>query len=117
MLVIDVPDTESGSKTLAAFRTSLEERMQDVLARDVLVVPVGDLPRAGETMHPSIALSVPARTAVRRQLGLEGADAELVLIGKDGGVKARQSGEVFDLARILAQIDAMPMRRAERRQP
>lgn len=41
-------------------------------------------------------------------------DAETVLlIGKDGGVKARQA--VLDLEALFDRIDAMPMRRAEMR--
>ena len=53
------------------------------------------------------------RLDVRRRLELQGRGAQLVLIGKDGGVKARQSEGVFDLARVFELIDSMPMRRAE----
>ena len=35
-----------------------------------------------------------------------------ILIGKDGGIKARQ--QQWDLNTLLAQIDRMPMRRAEK---
>ncbi len=38
------------------------------------------------------------------------------MIGKDGGIKARYSKDVFDLERIFTLIDSMPMRRAEIRQ-
>jgi len=37
---------------------------------------------------------------------------EAVLIGKDGGVKARQSGD-FDINAFFGEIDQMPMRRNE----
>jgi len=39
---------------------------------------------------------------------------EVVLIGKDGGVKSRDPK--LDLEALFARIDAMPMRRAERRE-
>jgi hypothetical protein len=115
LLVIHVPDTEPGRATLEAFRISLDDRMEDVLDRDLLIVPVGDLPRAGDTLRPAVVLGASERLAVRRQLGLQGRGAQLVLIGKDGGVKARQSENVFDLAAVFALIDGMPMRRAETR--
>jgi hypothetical protein len=113
LLVLYVPDTEPGRAMLAAFRTSLGNRMEDVLARDLLVVPVGDLPRPGDTLQPAVELGVPERSDVRRRLGLYGRGAQLVLIGKDGGIKARQSEGVFDLERLFELIDSMPMRRAE----
>lgn len=113
LLVLYVPDTQAGRATLQSFRTSLDDRMEDVLARDLLIVPVGDLPRPGDTQRPAIDLGVPERTDVRRRFGLHGGGAQLVLIGKDGGTKARQSEGVFDLDRVLELIDSMPMRRAE----
>jgi hypothetical protein len=115
LLVIHVPDTEPGRATLKAFRIDLDDRKADVLDRDLLIVPVGDLPRAGDTLSNSVVLGAEERLAVRQQLGLQGQGAQLVLIGKDGGVKARQSEDVFDLAGVFALIDGMPMRRAETR--
>ena len=113
LLVLYVPDTQAGRATLRSFRTSLDDRMEDVLARDLLIVPVGDVPRPGDTLQPAVDLGVPERSDVRRRLGLHGRGAQLVLIGKDGGVKTRQSEGVFDLERLFALIDSMPMRRAE----
>ena len=86
--------------------------MEDVLARDLLIISVGDLPAAGHMPWPKVDLGAPERLAVRRRLGLQERNPQLVLIGKDGGVKARQSG-VFDLGELLALIDTMPVRRAE----
>lgn len=113
LLILHVPDTASGRTTLEAFRASLEARMEDVLDRDLLVVPVSDLPRAGDGLQPAVDLGPAERGAVRQRLGVQGRGAQLVLIGKDGGVKARQSGDVFDLADVLSLVDGMPMRRAE----
>ena len=116
LLVLYVPHTQAGRATLETFRTSLDDRMEDVLARDLLIVPVGDLPRPGDALQPAVDLGVPERSDVRRRLGLQGRGAQLVLIGKDGGMKARQSEGVFDLERLFELIDSMPMRQAEMRQ-
>ena len=113
LLVVYVPDTELGRTTLEALRRSLNERMQDVLARDLLIVPVGDRTRLEDAMRPAVDLGAPERLDVRRRLGLQGQGAQLLLIGKDGTVKARQSEGAFDLERLLDLIDSMPMRRAE----
>lgn len=117
LLVVDVPDSSSGRQTFEAFRKAVDAQVDDVRDRSLLIVPVGDLPRPRETRGPWVDLPADAAVAVRRQLGLKGRGAELVLIGKDGGVKSRQSGSVFDLAQVLVEIDGMPMRRAERKRP
>jgi len=113
LLVVHFPDTESGLAALEAFRTALEARVDDLRERELLIVPVGDLPRAGDALWPGLALIAPERLAVRQRLGLQSGRAQLVLIGKDGREKARQSAGVFDLARVFELIDGMPMRRGE----
>lgn len=116
LLVIDVPDTESGRQTMEPFRLAVEQEAGEVRDRDLLIVPVGDLPREEKALQPSVVLDASQRALVRRRLGLQGQAAQLVLIGKDGGEKARQSGP-FDLPGVFALIDAMPMRRGEVRRP
>ena len=113
LLVVYVPDTDSGRATLRTLRASLDERMEDVLDRDLLIVPVGDLPRPGDALRPVVDVGDSARLHVRQRFGLEGREAQLLLIGKDGGMKARQSGAMIDLERVFELIDSMPMRRAE----
>jgi hypothetical protein len=113
LLLVYVPDTESGRATLRTFRASLDDRMEDVLDRDLLIVPVGDLPRPGDALRPAVEVGAPGRSQVRRRFGLEGREVQLLLIGKDGGMKARQSGGMLDLDRVFELVDSMPMRRAE----
>jgi hypothetical protein len=113
LLVVYVPDTDSGRATLRTFRASLDDRMEDVLDRDLLIVPVGDLPRPGDALRPAVEVAAPGRSQVRRRFGLEGREVQLLLIGKDGGMKARQSGGMLDLDRVFELVDSMPMRRAE----
>jgi hypothetical protein len=52
---------------------------------------------------------------LRRRFAVTDEAFTAVLIGKDGGVKLRQTGRL-DLNRIFALIDSMPMRRQEMRQ-
>lgn len=113
LLVLHLPDTDAGRKVLQAFRVSLDALMPEVIDRDLLVVPVGELPNETGVLRPTVVLSEPDRAAVRRQLGLRDGTMQLVLIGKDGGIKLRQSQGEFDLERVFAVIDTMPMRRAE----
>ncbi len=113
LLVLHAPDTPAGRAAFQSVRLSLDDRREDVLARDLLIVPVGDLPWRSNTWLPAVELDVSERTHVRRRLGLHGRGAELVLIGKDGRMKARQSEGVCDLARLFELIDSMPMRQAE----
>ena len=113
LLIVYVPDTEAGRATLRTFLASLDDRMEDVLDRDLLIVPVGDLPRPGDALRPAVEVGAPGTSQVRRRFGLEGREVQLLLIGKDGGMKARQSGATIDLDRVFELIDSMPMRRAE----
>ena len=113
LLVLYVPDTESGRATLRNFRASLDDRMEDVLDRDLLIVAVGDLPRPDDVLRPAVDVGAPGRSHVRRRFDLQGQEVQLLLIGKDGEMKARQSGAMIDLERVFELVDSMPMRHAE----
>jgi len=70
-------------------------------ARDlVLVEAVGDDPRA---------------LAIRKALDLGSGGFEAALVGKDGEVKLKRAAPL-DAAALFPVIDAMPMRRQERRE-
>lgn len=78
---------------------------------DVVFADAGELLR----LVPSAVAS--DASVAYRALGDRTADdteLELVLVGKDGGVKAR-SRDASALTDFLTRIDAMPMRRAELR--
>ena len=57
-------------------------------------------------------VSAPGGSQLREALQIDG--FEIVLIGKDGGVKLR-SKTPLDVETLYAVIDAMPMRRREMR--
>ncbi len=90
--------------TLAANRAKLEER-------DVKVI---DLSPGAVGIPGTVRLESAQTSALRDQLKLSGAATTFVLIGKDGGAKARQSG-TLELARWFEFIDSMPMRADEMR--
>ncbi len=99
--------------------------------RVILVfAPAGDDPRlaalaadraelACEIANRQVVIEVvagvaPGRSeALRRAFEISDGDFVALLVGKDGGQKARSSGQV-DLPGMLRLIDTMPMRRAER---
>ena len=58
---------------------------------------------------------VPPAAAFRRRFDLPDGDFQVVLIGKDGGVKARWSEPVSPSA-VFDLVDAMPMRMREMRE-
>ena len=60
----------------------------------------------------AVALDEAARATLLEKLDGADGDVELVLIGKDGGVKER-ADDLAALDAFLDAIDAMPMRRAE----
>jgi hypothetical protein len=62
------------------------------------------------------ALSAQDAEVLRRMLRGQSIEFLVMLIGKDGGVKARYA-DVPPLVEIFALIDGMPMRRSEMRSP
>jgi len=52
---------------------------------------------------------------IRVAFGVDPQDFEVLLVGKDGGVKLRQR-EPVAVSALIARIDAMPMRRREMQQ-
>lgn len=117
LLVVNLPDDEAGRRALAAMEESLDALMPEVVDRALLLVPVGDLPRAAGTFPRGVNLSDGDRATVRRRLGVNGDVVQVLLIGLDGGVKSRQEASEVDLGRVFALIDGMPMRRQEIRRP
>ena len=94
LLVLFLPQTP-GSE-LAAARAFIEQHQSDMDARDLRVITV-NANEQGE---------------LREQFEVSEKSLTFVLIGKDGGEKARQV-EWLDLPAMLELIDTMPMRRRE----
>ena len=112
IIVFATPESESGKLiqgSVDALRCQLVDR-----ETDVRFVDVTELPDAGATSTMEEHDKQAALTELARWRSEEQPDFEVVLIGKDGGVKARTS-EPGALKEFLALIDTMPMRRAEMR--
>ena len=93
IVVVSGPD----DRRAAVQRAALDRDASALRERDVLV----------QSLTPETA------RRERRELGVEpGATFEVLLVGKDGGVKLRRDQPVV-VSELTALIDTMPMRRAE----
>ena len=104
VLSIDPAQARGGGATLKGNKAGL-------LDRDLVVINVSAHPKdISQTVRPSAE----AIRDLRRRLAIRETGNTFVLIGKDGGVKARQT-DSLNLGRFFSLIDAMPMRREEMR--
>lgn len=51
--------------------------------------------------------------SLRKRFSISPEEVTVILIGKDGGEKARKRNEIFPIQELFALIDGMPMRRQE----
>lgn len=107
LIVASVPTGEARDQltaALAANRAAIDER-------DLKVI---DVSPESARLPGAVRLDPKQTTALRERLKLSARDtnAVFILIGKDGGEKARQRGPL-KLASWFTLIDGMPMRRDE----
>lgn len=88
----------------------LDAALDGVRERDiaVYVVTPNGVERDGERLGGD-------GEGLRSRYGVEPDAWAVVLVGKDGGEKLRETDGVLDTERLFGVIDAMPMRRAEMR--
>lgn len=104
LLSLPAASVEKTTATLAEFRARIEER-------DLKIIDLS--PRAtGIPQALRMTAEQTARLRKEYRLADDETRAVFILIGKDGGEKARQSG-ALDLHPWCALIDQMPMRRQE----
>jgi hypothetical protein len=107
LIVVSVPDGPSAGKVATAL-VKHREKIQD---RELKIIDVSE----GTHRIPA-ALRLPPEqtTSIRKQFNLTTkiTSPVFILIGKDGGEKARQTG-TLDLDKWFVLIDRMPMRRRE----
>jgi len=107
LIVLSLPEgssTEKLNKTLTSQRLEIEDR-------NLIIIDVSEgKQRVATAVRPPLEQA----STIRKQLQLSHAEKRpaFVLIGKDGGEKAR-SHDALNLEPWFALIDAMPMRRAE----
>ena len=96
-------DRPAFAKALADHRNGLRERHLVLIGHDFAI----------PDEVPAVPVGADEWQWLRERYNMEAGATELVLIGKDGGVKERL--REIDLPRLFAAIDRMPMRRAEMR--
>ena len=94
-----------GNAQLATQLLTLKEHTAELVARDVVVMPVP---------HVDGFSAIPAgeELQLRRKFHIPENQLTVILIGKDGGEKFR-SHEPVTIEKLEALIDAMPMRQQE----
>ena len=108
-LLVFVP--AANDTVLSEQRSALASQRNDLVERDVVVIEIiGSDVWIGTGDAPSLN---PAE--LRARYGVDESESVVLLVGKDGGVKMRQSSALSAQA-LFAEIDAMPMRRREMRE-
>jgi hypothetical protein len=105
--ILVVNSTPDGVKPISH---ALHQERSGIIDRDLIVINLSPHHKQlqGAVRPPSEHLK-----SLRSRYGVSSEPRnEFVLIGKDGGIKARQTGEL-KLDRLFALIDTMPMRQDE----
>ncbi|MDH3420436.1 MAG: DUF4174 domain-containing protein [Gammaproteobacteria bacterium] len=102
---------DSADSRAGTLRTSLAEASCELGDRDIVI---GWILSEGASRVGEVAVSDEIAASLRSGLGIQPGEFAVLLIGKDGGVKARY-GDVPALSAVFALIDGMPMRRSEMR--
>ena len=107
LLVFSPHDSSDIDKQLAVF-SNYQEGMQE---RDLLVFKIAD----ESIHHPDGSRDgLEAADNLRNKYQVTENQFSVILIGKDGTEKLRQN-EVLDAEKLFAVIDAMPMRKQEKK--
>lgn len=92
-------------------KRELQSQWEGVLDRDLIIMEIF---LKGDSRLMNDQLSQESGEQLRRQFRVEPDRFEVILIGKDGTVKLRNSGQV-PVSDLFGLIDAMPMRQDEMR--
>jgi hypothetical protein len=90
-------------------KRGLASSAQGVLDRDLMVLEIIE---QGQSRAGNQLLSEKSVQAIRKRFGVQAGPFQVLLIGKDGGVKLRSS-EPVSVKDIFGLIDSMPMRQQE----
>ncbi len=102
----------SPSESDASFQSQkqgLASRAEEIVDRDLLVLEIIE---QGKSRAGNRPLSEKSVQAAHKKLGVQAGSFQVLLIGKDGGVKLRSS-EPVSMKDLFGLIDSMPMRRQE----
>jgi hypothetical protein len=90
-------------------KQDLASRAQEVIERDLVILEILE---RGESRASDRIISEKAAEGIRSEFGVRSGRFQVLLIGKDGGVKLRSERPV-PVQDIFGLIDSMPMRRQE----
>jgi hypothetical protein len=90
-------------------KRGLASSAQGVLDRDLMVLEIIE---QGQSRAGNQLLSEKSVQAIRKRFGVQAGPFQVLLIGKDGGVKLR-STEPVSMKDLFGLIDSMPMRQQE----
>jgi hypothetical protein len=90
-------------------KQGLASSTEGVLDRELMVLEIIE---QGQSRAGNQLLSQKSVQNIRRRLGVQAGPFQVLLIGKDGGVKLRSS-EPVSVKDIFGLIDSMPMRQQE----
>lgn len=109
LIVMSLPHGPSSEKVAAALVTHRRE----IAERDLKII---DASEGAPRIASALRLPPEPTNSLRKQFKLVAGDARpvFILLGKDGGEKARQH-DTLDLEKWFVLIDEMPMRRDEMR--
>jgi hypothetical protein len=100
----------SGNSESRPLLSKLQARDSEIRDRDIAWFVLGESGIATNSEKP---LAEPFADLIKERYFSGNDGLEVVLIGKDGGVKGRY--QELDLTAIFTRIDSMPMRQAEMR--
>jgi hypothetical protein len=107
VLVLLGPDESDHSFRLQ--KQNLASNSEGALERDLVILEILE---QGKSRIGKQLLSEKSVQNIRKKLGVQTGPFQVLLIGKDGGVKLR-SAEPVSAKDIFGLIDSMPMRRQE----
>jgi len=102
----------SPSESDASFQSQkqgLASSAEEVLDRNLMILEIVE---QGQSRAGNQLLSEKSVQAIRKRFGVQAGTFQVLLIGKDGGVKLRSSGPV-SMKDLFGLIDSMPMRQQE----
>jgi hypothetical protein len=106
-IILHTTDAESTD----ALTNALERYEKEIKNRDLVFVDLETVTAKPRKHH--LELDMGSIKSLRKTLNATPGKTELILLGKDGGIKERI--DRIDLKHLFAVIDQMPMRRAEMR--
>ena len=111
-LIVAVQNQQSIDK--ATLENWVRERACQLNERDVVFLLIED-ERVQELTRVGVALNKDGIKGLMNRSGSDNQMSQFLLIGKDGGIKARSEAKLEALDAFLARIDTMPMRQQEAR--